>query len=327
MVSRRLGISVGRSVIQVYSRVIDTSDCTDAISPAQYLRRGMVGLVPVKCRVVRTDNGLRGRRLLAGYFGTEKQQHLQAQAEAAWGFISTTPGACQTGRTMGCDDPDRLGWDRIIEFLERDGICGFRLIPVDTVIGLKSRLATLGYRFDTWDVFLADRETGLATSEAILAGGLPDGLIELEMPTDPESDYTQRIQALMSEVGVVPFSGSMLTGDLGSATTVAFGELDRAVLATAHGYLPHNAFSVFNRYAWGGLVAVAESRRGKRIGNYVNARMVVNVIRNLAATDVYELVSATNMPSRRMVESCGLRHEPALVCGSAIPTDGARFTR
>jgi hypothetical protein len=91
--------------------------------------------------------------------------------------------------------------------------------------------------------------------------------------------------------------------------------------------LPHNAFSNFRGYAWGGLVAVAESQRGRRLGNYINARAVVGAIRDLGATHVYELVSATNAPSRRMVESCGLRHEPAFLSGMAVPADGGRFTR
>jgi hypothetical protein len=264
---------------------------------------------------------------MSGYFGTEVQQRLQAQAEASADFIIATPGACQTGRTMGCDDPDRLGWKRIIEFLDRDGICGFRLIPINKVAGLRSRLTERGYRFDTWDVFVADRATTLTASEAILSRGLPDGLVELEKPNDPEGEYTGRIQAVMSAAGVVPFSGSMLTGVIGSATTVAVGDRYGNVVATAHGYLPHNAYSDYHRYAWGGLVAVADSQRGKGLGNYINARMIVSVFRDLGATHIYELVSVTNIPSRRMVRSCGLRHEPALVCGIAMPNDGVLFTR
>jgi hypothetical protein len=55
--------------------------------------------------------------------------------------------------------------------------------------------------------------------------------------------------------------------------------------------------------------------------------MVVRVLRDLQATHIYELVSATNAPSRRMVEACGLRLEPDLVCGIAMPNEGSRFTR
>ena len=131
----------------------------------------------------------------------------------------------------------------------------------------------------------------------------------------------------MGAAGVVPFSGSLLVGALGPATTVVVGDRNGTIVAAAHGYLPHNAHSAYHRHAWGGLVAVAELQRGKGLGNYINARMVVSVFRDLDAAYVYELVSASNMPSRRMVESCGLRPEPALVCGAATPNETARFTR
>jgi hypothetical protein len=264
---------------------------------------------------------------MSGYFGGEAQQRLQKQAEASVGFIDATPGACQTGRTMGCDDPDRFGWKRIEEFLDRDGICGFRLLSTSKADEVKARLTGPDYRFDTWDVFLADRADALAGSEAIVSRELPNGLVELDRPTDPEDAYTGRIQALMDAAGIVPFSGSLLTGALGSGTTVAVGDRDGNVVAVAHGYLPHNSYSPYHRYAWGGLVAVAESHRGIGLGNYINARMAVSVFRDLDATHIYELVSATNIPSRKMVASCGLRPEPALICGVVTRNDSARFTR
>lgn len=264
---------------------------------------------------------------MSGYFGTEVQQRLQAQAEASVDFIRATPGACQTGRTMGCDDPDRLGWELIDKILNRDGVCGFRMVPASKADELKSRLARVGFRLDTWDVFVADRAGALAASEAIIDRGLPGGLVDQDQPAEPDGAYMARIQAHMAASGVVPFSGSLLAGASGPATTVVVGEETGTVAATAHGYLPHNSYSSYHRYAWGGLVAVSESQRGRGLGNYINARMILNVFRDLRATHIYELVSASNIPSRRMVESCGLRPDPAVVCGVATPSDGARFTR
>jgi hypothetical protein len=264
---------------------------------------------------------------MSGYFGTEMQQRLQAQAEASVDFINATPGACQSGRMMGCDDLDRLGWKQIEDFLDRDGICGFRLIPAAKAETLRSRMMRRNFRFDTWDVFLADRASALAVSEAIISRGPPDGLTDLDRPTEPECEYTARIQALMGAAGVVPFSGSLLVGALGPAATVAVGDRNGTIVAAAHGYLSHNAHSAYHRYAWGGLVTVAESQRGKGLGNYINARMIVGVFRDLDATHVYELVSASNVTSRRMVESCGLRPEPGLVGGVATSNESARFTR
>ncbi|MEN3792722.1 GNAT family N-acetyltransferase [Fulvimarina sp. MAC3] len=264
---------------------------------------------------------------MVGYFGTPIQQRLQAQAEASASFIEATPGACQTGRTMGCDDPERLGWQRIEEFLGRDGACGFRLITSEKADMLASRLEGQGFRLDRWDVFLADRAAALAASEAVLSCGLPEGLRELSRPTDPVGSDTARIRARMGDAGVVPFSGTLMTGGAGPAVTVAIGDENGVVVAAAHGYLPHNRFSPFHRYAWGGLVAVADTQRGKRLGNYVNARMIAYVFRDLNATHIYELVSASNLPSRRMVGACGLHYEPALVCGIATPRESSRFTR
>ncbi len=264
---------------------------------------------------------------MPGYFGTETQQRLQAQAEAGAEFINATPGACQAGRIMSCDDLDRLGWEKIDAFLERDGVFGFRLIAAGKADGIKAQLAKRDCRFDTWDVFLAGRASALSASEAILSRGLPDGLFELAKPTDPEGDYTGRIQALMGAAGIVPFSGSMLTGALGPAASVAIGDQDGTVVAAAHGYMPHNAHSPYHLHAWGGLVAVAETQRGKGLGTYINAMMIVSVFRDLGATHIYELVSAANIPSRRMVEACGLRCEPALVAGMATPNGNTRFTR
>ncbi|MEJ1157341.1 GNAT family protein [Prosthecomicrobium sp. N25] len=264
---------------------------------------------------------------MSGYFGTEAQQRLQALAEQRNDIISATPGACQTARFMSCDDLDRFGWDRIEAYLDQDGICGFRLLPADRAEELRSRLAARNFRLDTWNVFLADRDAALAASEPIVARGLPAGLVDLARPTDPEGEYTSRIQGLMASVGVMPFSGSFLVGALVPAITSVVGTEDGEVVATAHGSMGHNAESRYARYAWGGLAAVEPSRRGTGLGTLINARMVHSVFHELGATHVHEFVSASNIPSRRMVEACGLRHTPELVSGIAVPNESARFTR
>jgi RimJ/RimL family protein N-acetyltransferase len=265
--------------------------------------------------------------ILAGFFGTDSQKILQARAEASADEIAATPGLCQVGRTMGCDDPDALGWDRIDDYLHRDGICGFRLITTDQADRLRTRLSAKGFRFDTWDVYLADREAALAACLPILEGGLSEGLSELDGPLTPEGETTRRIQAMMADAGVVPFSGSMLCGDTGPAVTVALCDASGGIAACAHAYRPHNDASRNRSHAWGGLVAVADAHRGKGLGRLINALMVVAAFRDLGASHVYELVSATNEVSRRMVEACGLRHAPELVCGLATREAAARFTR
>ncbi len=264
---------------------------------------------------------------MSGFFGSEVHQRLQAAAEANAGQVKVTPGACQSGRFLGCDDPDRFGWEVIDSILERDGIFGFRMVPAARANELAARFAERGFRLDLWDVFTAERSDALPVSEAIVSQGLHDELRDLETPTEPESAYTRSIQQLIADEGIVPFSGSMLVGQLGPATTVAVGDNTGRVVAAAHGYLPHNAFSPYHRHAWGGLVAVATSLRGRGLGRYINARMVVSVFHDIDADHIYELVTATNAPSRRMVEACGLHLDPNVVCGLAVRSDGGRFTR
>jgi RimJ/RimL family protein N-acetyltransferase len=149
----------------------------------------------------------------------------------------------------------------------------------------------------------------------------------LELGTDPEGAATNRVQSFMLANGVVPFSGSMLLGRCGPARTLAIVDVDGNVVASACTYLPHNDTSVHAHTAWGGLVAVDPSQRGLRLGVLINAAMVKSAFDELAAESIYELVSPSNMASRRMVEACGLRHDPAVVSGVAAPVDGTRYTR
>lgn len=235
--------------------------------------------------------------------------------------------AHQAGRMMGCDDPEKFGWDRIGEIIERDGVCGFRLINATHIEEIRSELSSRGCRLDTWDVFLADRDTALAASEKFARRSLPSEYSLWPTPTDPESDEVQRLQAMMAGAGLVPFSGSMLTGAIGSATTVVIGDTEGNVAACAHGYMPHNVYSPYHSCAWGGLVAVLESHRGKELGKLINALIISRVFRDLKASHIYELVSASNVASQRMVETCGLRLEPTLICGIATLNQSGRFTK
>jgi len=263
---------------------------------------------------------------MSGYFGTDAQQRLQAQAEERAEFINRSPGACQAGRTMGCDDPRRFGWEQIGKIIERDGVCGFRLISPSDVPEVKSELLARGCRFDTWDVFVADRGRAIEATREIATQPLPSGISLVQVSGDPEAAIIKSIQASMANAGLVPFSGSLLNGEIGRSVTIALATTSE-VVATAHGYMPHNKFSPYHSYAWGGLISVADPYRGIGLGKLVNSLMIDRVFAELGATHIYELVSATNLPSRRMVEACGLRLDPTVVCGIATLQESSRFTK
>jgi len=184
-----------------------------------------------------------------------------------------------------------------------------------------------GYRLDLWDVFVADRAAATSKVDAILKDGLPPGMSWLDLGADPEGTATKNVQAFMLANGVVPFSGSMLLGRCGPARTLAIADVDGSVAASACTYLPHNATSMHAHKAWGGLVAVDPSQRGRKLGVLINAAMVKAAFDELAADSIYELVSSSNVSSRRMVEACGLRHDLAVVSGAAVAENGSRYTR
>jgi len=264
--------------------------------------------------------------VMAGYVGTEQQIALQMSADRAIDWMRSTPGACNPGRSLGADDPDRLGWDTIFEILERDKIFAFRLMPSDQVDRIAKMLSKHGYRLDLWDVVMADRAKSERDTSPILADGLPDGFYERSPLESDEHLDTMKVQSFMVANGVVPFSGSMLTGVFGPVTTVVVQDEQGDVAAAAHGYLPHNKFSPYYESAWGGLVAVSPAHRGMGLGKYVNAKMVSNCFSELGAKTVHELVTESNIPSRRMVEASGLQLNPTIKCGGATAgTD--RFTR
>ena len=98
---------------------------------------------------------------MSGFFGTETQRELQARVVQAAAWIEATPGACNSGRFMGCDDFERLGWQTIEPLLDRDGVFGFRMVPVEKVAALSGHVSARGFRLDLWNVFVADRTPAL----------------------------------------------------------------------------------------------------------------------------------------------------------------------
>lgn len=263
---------------------------------------------------------------MSGYFGTDMQIALQKAADAAREWVRATPGACDPARCLGSDDPDRLGWDRILSLAERDGMIGFRLIRPDQALEARRRLEASGFRLDLWNVFIADATAALPACGAVTSRPPPAGTRLVVVSEPKERGRAGDLQRVMAECGVAPVSGERLAGRSGPAVTLALADDADRIIASAHAYFAHNAHSRHHRSAWAGLVAVAPEHRGAGLGGWINAAIVERAFRDLDARTVHELVSDGNDASRRMVESSGLRIEPGLVSGLA--TRGSeRFTR
>ena len=262
---------------------------------------------------------------MAEFSGTEAQQRLQARVHEKMDWIRSTPGACNTGRMLGTDDPGQLGLDTISSILEQDGFCGFRMIPATQWEALNSAMLQLGYRMDLWNVFSATREEVLSAASSDEDHGLPAGYDFRTLEKNAAPDEVAGYQALMQRAGIVPFSGEMLRGAVGPAATVGIVHIDDGLVACAHTYFSHNATSPFHRWAWGGLVAVDERHRGRKLGVLINRFMVAKAL-DLGAEAIYEIVGATNTVSRKMVEASGLSLNDGYLCGIATRSE-ERFTR
>lgn len=259
------------------------------------------------------------------YLGNETQVRLQRKADEWSDWLYDTKGACHPGRFLGTDDAKTLGWDIIKRHLREDRVFGFRMVAVDDVEALSDKLDDLGFRIDFWDVFSGSADQILAAIEPLVKLALPEGLHMVEAAGLKDAETVRHIQECMLRNGVAPFSGKLLSGSSIPCCTVAVRNDHGSIVAVAYGYFPYNRHSPHRMTAWGGLVSVDKSQRGKGLGNLVNALMLRGCITNLGAEQVQEFVSAGNTPSRRMVEHCGLQQDPSVKCGIATSA-GERFT-
>lgn len=259
------------------------------------------------------------------YFGTDQQVRLQKKVDELTDWCLNTKGAVNGGRFLGTDDYHALGWEQTIELIKEHGVFTFRMIPVEKLDELRSELSKHDIRFDSWNVFSADDETIATYTKPYTYGLLPSGYAIVEEKELSDVAVISEIQQCMAGCGVVPFTGSMLSGRSLSSVTLAIRNENGNIIATAFGYFPYNRFSERATTAWGGLVSVDESQRGKKLGVLINALMVRGCVEKLGATMVQEYAAATNTRSRRMIERSGLRLDPSVVSGIAT-TGSSRFT-
>jgi Acetyltransferase (GNAT) family len=260
---------------------------------------------------------------MVGYFGSEFQQRQQRRAEELLPRAQNTRGFSNGGRNITVDDPLHLGWPALIAELEAHGVLALRMLPAELIEETSRRFGEAGYRVDYYDTFTSNSGE---TAAALVAAGVPHGFQHLPAPIRGDDPQIARIQAFMHGNGIVPFSGSMLCGELTPSKLFVLADAAGEIAATSYAYRPHNAHSRFHKCAWVGLIAVSQDHRGKQVGRYVDACAVAAAFADLGAEAVYELVSGTNLASRKMVESCGLTLDPNFKTGAAT-TSSERFTR
>ena len=259
------------------------------------------------------------------YFGDEDLRRLQQAQDARVAEHRETPGAVIHARTFSSDDPEALGRDMLRARLETDGRVTLRGATDEAVAEAEARLGPSRVFRHHWDLFMADAAMIETACRPIAEAGLPDGLVRV--PDDDVDDaLLKQAQAFMDAQGVSPFSTDALAGRLFPARMVVLKDKGGGIAATGFAAMTHNRFSPFSGVAWVGLIAVAPALRGRAMGTYVDAISNLAALDALGASGTMEFVAADNQPSRRMLETCGLRH----VTGRSVTmfsASDARLTR
>lgn len=211
--------------------------------------------------------------------------------------------------------------------LERDGLLGLRMISPQQAAHWFPQLESIGCRIDTWDIFVGEARDAGRQARGIVGEGLPTGIEVLPPLADAGSAERLRVQEFLAANGLAPFPGAMLAAGSERARTIVLGDESGQIAATGHVYFPHNTYSPYCEHAWIGLIAVAQTWRGKGLGRLTSALLVEAAFGELGARCVYAMVAPSNETSRRMVEGCGLHLAADLRCGVAVPAAAARFTR
>lgn len=259
------------------------------------------------------------------YFGSAEIRALQKSQDSQVPLLSKTPGAVIHARTFSSDDPQRLGWDILRRRMSEDGrvtLRGVTEADVDEAMKEMEGFTPIEHR---WDFFMADADTIRATCIPLVEKPLPDGLHQVEAEAI-DQPLIHQVQSFLDSQGVSPFSKDALAGRLFPAQLVVLRDNARNIVATGFAAMTHNQFSPFEGAAWVGLIAVSPDWRGRALGTRVDAITNLIAVERLGATATMEFVAQDNLPSRRMLETCGLRQREGRTV-AMLSTSSARLTR
>ncbi|MCW3784728.1 GNAT family N-acetyltransferase [Defluviimonas salinarum] len=245
-------------------------------------------------------------------------------ARHEWLVHSTT--IANGGRVMNILDPAAIGWDRVREFVDSDGTVALTAMKRANTEALLADVFGSDFDFPQWNVHISAANRVLAHSERILAEyRVVDGW-SLECLQTPNDHELSAIQALNLATGVAPLPGPYLRGDVVPSFTSCPWAHDGELAAVSNVTARYHEHSRFGGHVFNGSTSVAPAHRGSGLGKIVTAHVLVESQRMLSWTHVLAQVAPDNVPSRRMVESCGLACDPSLATFGVIRR-GVQFTR
>ncbi len=243
---------------------------------------------------------------LSPYFGNPKIQALQKARDKQVSELADRPGAVLHARTFSSDDPRVLGWNHLRKVMSEEGMITLRGVDDPTIEIARLELAEFAPTLHFWDLFMANANNIRDVCGSLASADFPSGVTRVP-DAELTSEKAREVQAFLTEQGVSPFSANALLGLLFPARLVVLQHLDGRLAAVGFAAMTHNHHSTFFRAAWVGLIAVDPDLRGLGLGKQIDAICNLAAIEELGAEATMEFVAKDNVPSRAMLESCGLR--------------------
>lgn len=259
------------------------------------------------------------------YFGEPRIQALQKCRDDQVEELRDRPGAVVHARTFSVDDPEAIGWPYIKNIVAREGVVTLRGADESAILKARQELKEFAPSEHYWDIFMADAATIRDVCAPLAGAPLPAGLVRVA-DENITAELARDVQRFLDEQGVSPFSVPALLGQLFDAKLVVLRNSDDQIAAAGFAAMTHNRHSPFAGAAWVGLIAVDPTLRGMGLGKQVDAICNLAAVDELGASATIEFVARDNMPSRAMLEACGLRYvEGKAVAMFSISAD--RMTR
>lgn len=243
---------------------------------------------------------------LSPYFGDPKTQALQKARDEQVSQLADRHGAVVHARTFSSDDPKVLGWNRLRKVMTEEGMITLRGVDEATIELARKELDEFDPILHFWDLFMADATNIHEVCGPLAAEDLPSG-VTLVPGAELTPVLAREVQAFLAEQGVSPFSTNALLGLLFPARLVVLQHLNGRIAAAGFAAMTHNRHSTFAGTAWVGLIAVDPELRGRGLGKQIDAICNLVAIDELGAEATMEFVAKDNIPSRAMLESCGLK--------------------
>ena len=177
-----------------------------------------------------------------------------------------------------------------------------------------------------WNVFFGDAKPVLKASDSVISSvPVPSGW-RIESFETPSDECISEIQELNIASGIAPYPAYYTKSEAVPCLTTCFWDEHGTMVATASANYRYHPKSRFSRHLFAGSVAVSPDHKRKGLGKLANAIVLVESHKAFGWVTALEQARPDNIPSRRMIEACGLKMSDDWVTISVVNSE-EEFTR